>query len=464
MIAKPTPPEKMTVVGAGLVGSLLALFLARRGYSVEVYERRPDMRSEKVSAGRSINLAISERGLHALRQVGLEQEVLAQAVPMRGRMMHAVSGELTFQPYGKDDTQYINSVSRAELNKTLMAAAEATGKVRLNFNQRLIGVDLARGTAQFRDEKIGIIKESLCPRLFGTDGSASVVRSDMVKYLEAEVTQEPLAHGYKELTIARAEAVALKMERNALHIWPRGSHMLIALPNFDGSFTCTLFLPHKGPGSFAELGSEKKVLEFFGREFPDAVPMLPGLVEEFFRNPTGQMVTVRSAPWNAKGRALLLGDAAHAIVPFFGQGMNCGFEDCTRLDELLGQHQDWEKIFSEFSLDRKPHADAIASMAIENFVEMRDKVGDPRFLLEKQVERELQKTFPDTFVSRYAWVTFSRAPYRFSYEVGEIQAGILRELCQGIERVEQLDLEKAGELIRLRLIPFLDVNRQSVVS
>ncbi|RYZ40930.1 MAG: FAD-dependent monooxygenase, partial [Myxococcaceae bacterium] len=373
----PSNESTLTVVGAGLVGSLLSLYLARRGHTVEVLERRPDMRREALDAGRSINLAISTRGLHALRQVGLEQEALKHAIPMRGRVIHPVQGELAYQPYGKDDSQHINSLSRGWLNRFLMTQAEATGRVRIHFRQRVTHADAAAGTLTVQDEATGETREVRDTVVFGTDGSGSAVRQAMQPQPDFQATQETLGHGYKELTIPPGPGGSFQMEKHALHIWPRGSFMLIALPNEDGSFTCTLFLPWQGPVSFDSLKTPQALEDFFQERFPDAKALIPGLVEEFFARPTGHMVTVKCAPWRVGGRTLLLGDAAHAIVPFFGQGMNCGFEDCAVLDGLLESQTDWEDTFSAFERRRKTNADAIADMAVENFIEMRDSTGDP---------------------------------------------------------------------------------------
>jgi kynurenine 3-monooxygenase len=448
--------ETVTLAGAGLVGSLMAIFLARRGFQVEVLERRPDMRRETVDAGRSINLAISARGLYALKQVGLEDEARRHAIPMRGRMIHPLSGALTLQPYGKDDSQHINSISRAWLNQFLMTHAEGTGRVRIRFKQRIQNVDVESGTLSVLDEPSGAIREERATVLLGADGSGSAVRQAMMRLPGHSSTQELLSHGYKELTIPAGPGGSFRMEKHALHIWPRGSFMLIALPNEDGSFTCTLFLPFEGPVSFASLDSPGKLTAFFEEQFPDALELIPDLIHDFFKNPTGSMITVKSTPWQVGGTAVVLGDAAHAIVPFFGQGMNCGFEDCGVLDGLLARHFRWEEAFSEFFRARKPNADAIADMAVENFIEMRDSTASPRFLLEKQVEKLLLNAFPGQFLSRYTLVSFSRVPYRLAYDAGGIAGRIVAELSQGLSRAEDLDLERAARLIRERLAPFLE--------
>jgi kynurenine 3-monooxygenase len=445
--------KPLTLIGAGPVGSLLAIFLARRGYQVRIYERRPDMRKEKVSAGRSINLALSIRGLNALREIGLEAEVLAQSIPMKGRMIHTKNGELTFQRYGRNDSESINSVSRGDLNKLLMTTAEATGNVEIFFNQKATHADFEGGMLTVRDERTGLEKAIPSPCLIGTDGSASVVREEILKSTKSECNQDYLNYGYKELVLPSDPAGSFKIEKNALHIWPRGTFMLIALPNLDGSFTCTLFLPMEGPLSFASVTDKDELKKLFSEHFSDVVPLIPGLESEFFANPTGRMVTVKCEPWNVKDRALVLGDAAHAIVPFFGQGMNCGFEDCSVFDRMLEKGFSFEKVFHELSSSRKDNTDAIADMAVENFVEMRDKVGNAQFLMEKGVERILQEKFPDDYASRYALVTFGQGPYRQAYDAGLIQNEILKELCQGIQTPGEVDLALAEKLIRSKLKP-----------
>jgi len=441
--------EALTVVGAGPVGSLLALFLARRGHRVEVYERRPDMRRVGISAGRSINLAVSTRGLYALHQVDLDDEVLRQAVPMRGRMVHGATGELHFLRYGRDDSEFINSMSRGELNKLLMTQAEGTGRVRIHFQQRLLGHHAGR--ASFRDEESGEDREIAAPVVFGSDGSASALRAA----LGLEVKQEVLDFGYKELTIPPAPGGGFSLEPHALHIWPRGNFMLIALPNVDGSFTCTLFLPFEGEVSFAAIEGTAAAERFFARTFPDALPLIPQLGQALGEAPLGKMVTVKCSPWS-RGSALLIGDAAHAIVPFFGQGMNAGFEDCTALMEILDRTgPDWPRAFAELGERRKPDADAIADLAVENFVEMRDKVADPEFVLWKAVEAELQRRFPGEYVSRYQLVTFTRVPYLVAQQAGRLQLDLLRDLTRTARRAEDVDYSRAHALIQRNLLPLL---------
>jgi kynurenine 3-monooxygenase len=445
--------ETITLIGAGLNGSLLVLGLVKRGFQVEIYERRPDMRRVSISAGRSINLALSARGIHALEQAGLWQDMQKIVIPMKGRMMHSTSADLTFQPYGKNESEVIHSISRAELNIALMNAAETQG-VKIKFQQRCTAIDLKTGTLRIRDEATHESKTIEGGAVIGCDGSASAIRSEMLKRNRFNFSQEYLDYGYKELTIPAGANGKHVLETNALHIWPRGSYMLIALPNIDGTFACILFLPFEGADSFEQLNTPSAVCDFFDEHFPDAVPIMPDLAENFFANPTGAMVTIRCSPWHAEGRALLLGDAAHAIVPFFGQGINCGFEDCTVFLELLDTHgANWKRIFKEFEKQRKINTDAIADMAIENFAEMRDHVADPRFLLRKKVELALESKYPNLFVPKYAMVTFHRIPYAIALRRGQIQDRMLTELCENISRPEDLDWSKADKLIHEELTP-----------
>jgi len=446
-------PETVSLIGAGLNGPLLALGLVKRGFRVEIYERRPDMRRVRISAGRSINLALSTRGIHALTAAGLWDEMRKLIIPMKGRMMHSVRSELTFQPYGKDDAEVINSISRAELNIALMDAAEAEG-VKIHFRQRCTGIDLKTGALQLRNERKGEERTIEADVVIGCDGSASVIRGEMLKLSRFNFSQQYLDYGYKELTIPAGSNGKHVLETNALHIWPRGNYMLIALPNVDGTFACILFLPFEGPDSFAQLHTHSAVVEFFRSHFPDAASLMPDLADNCFANPTGSMVTIKCSPWHVDGRALLLGDAAHAIVPFFGQGINCGFEDCTCLLDLMDRHgAGWERVFRKFEEERKVNTDAIADLAVENFVEMRDRVADPRFLFRKKVELALQAKYPRLFVPKYSMVTFHRIPYATALKRGQVQDLMLTELCASIDRIEDLDWSKADRLVHSQLTP-----------
>jgi kynurenine 3-monooxygenase len=402
--------QKIVIIGAGLVGSLWAVFMARRGYQVEVYERRPDLRQRGYMGGRSINLAMSERGWEAIRKAGLTEPIGKVAIPMPGRMIHSVAGELTFQPYGKEG-QAIYSVSRGGLNLELLRLADAYPNVQIHFEHRCADVDLQEPRITLEDLTTGTHKTIDAPLIFGTDGAFSAVRYALQRTDRFDYTQRYLAHGYKELTIPPAADGGYRMDPAALHIWPRGNFMMIALPNADRSFTCTLFLPFEGPDSFEHLTDVAVVRAFFERYFADTLPLIPDLETDFFRNQTSSLVTVQCAPWQWQNRMLLLGDSAHAIVPFYGQGMNAGFEDCTILDALLDECAgDWSRTISTFATRRKPDGDAIAELALRNFVEMRDSVGQPQFLLRKKIMAYFQERYPQ-FLPSYSLVTFTNTPY-----------------------------------------------------
>ena len=449
--------DKITLIGSGLTGPLLATSLVQRGFPVELYERRPDMRRVHISAGRSINLALSTRGIHALQEADVFDDIRKIIIPMRGRMMHAVNGELTFMPYGKDETEVINAVSRAELNMALMNAAEAHG-VPIHFKRRCTGFDLRSGTVYLRSHDTGPRMTVETDVAIATDGAVSAIRTEMLKLPRFNFSQQYLDYGYKELIIPVGPGGNHVFETHALHIWPRRTFMLIALPNIDGTFGCILFLPFEGEASFGALDTPAKVEAFFQAQFPDALALMPDLTENFFANPTGAMVTIKCSPWHVDGKALLLGDAAHAIVPFFGQGMNCAFEDCTYFLELLDRlGPDWPRLFAEFEKLRKNDTDAIADLAIENFIEMRDRVADPHFLFRKKVELELEKKYPGTFVPKYAMVTFHRTPYSVAASRGAIQDRMLGELCDSVQRVEDIDWNKADRLVHRELTPLAGV-------
>ena len=451
MQGKPTS-DAITIVGAGLAGSLLAMFLAKRGIRVDMIERRPDPRHMTTSAGRSINLALSTRGLHALNQVGLADVIRQQSVIMRGRMIHPVDGDVTFQPYGKDETEVLYAVSRHDLQCQLLNAAEHDADVSIAFQQRCIGANSATGELRLRHESTA--QECLHPPgcVIGTDGSASAIRYAMLTTPRFNFSQTYLEHGYKELTIPAGPNGTFRLQPHALHIWPRGSYMLIALPNLDGSFTCTLFLPFDGEASFANLTSDAAIRHFFHTQFPDVVPLIPDLAAAFTKHPTGSLVTIKCEPWHVADRLLLLGDAAHAIVPFFGQGMNCAFEDCTVFDACIETYgADWEHVFAAFSAARKPDTDAIADMAVAHYIEMRDRVADPHFLLQKQIEQELAKRYPEQYITQYALVTFHRIPYAEARDRAQVQEHILQELSASIACLDAVDWAKAERLITQKL-------------
>lgn len=426
--------KPIAVVGAGLVGSLLSIYLSQRGYKVELFERRDDMRAGNMSGGRSINLALSDRGWKALKGVGIADEIMEIAIPMKGRMVHDMEGKTNLLPYGKEG-QAIYSVSRGGLNCLLMSLAEKKG-AKIHFNKRCKDISLKDASILLED---GLIKEEYrfhASRIFGTDGAFSAARLQMQRSTDRfEYSQHYLDYGYKELHIPPTANGDFAMEKNCLHIWPRGKFMMIALPNIDGSFTCTLFFPFEGKESFSTLTTKESVKSFFDKTFPDAVPLMPTLTDDFFHNPSSSLVTVRCFPWNYEDKMLLLGDAAHAIVPFYGQGMNCGFEDCTILDEIMEKYlnksadeADWKKVFEETGKSRKPNSDAIAELAVNNFIEMRDLVTHPDFILQKKIEAHFSSNHPDKWLPLYSMVTFSDLSYSYALNKGKEQDAIMRKV------------------------------------
>lgn len=440
----------ITIAGAGLAGALLASLLARRGWPVQLLEKRPDPRIAGFEGGRSINLALAERGLHALRQAGLAETVMAQAVMMRGRMVHPLAGEQQLLRYGRDDSEVIWSVHRGRLNASLLDAAEAAG-ARLRFDTRVESVDFGLRRMVVVEGHDGRREEVEFEVLVGADGAGSAIRQAIDREQDLGERFEPLDHGYKELEIPPKPDGGFLLEPNALHIWPRGNYMCIALPNTERTFTVTLFLPLQGEPSFARLPDTAAARAFFQKQFADALALIPDFDEDWSRNPVGQLGTLRLQRWHLDERAVLVGDAAHAMVPFHGQGMNCAFEDCVALARHIEESGDWADAFASFEGERRPNADAIQQMALENYIEMRDKVDDADFLLRRQLERVLAERHPGRFVPRYSMVTFLRVPYALAWARGEIQRGILMECCEGRSRLEQIDLAKADALVRSRL-------------
>lgn len=419
--------KKIAIIGAGLVGSLVAIYLAKRGYKVSVFERRLDMRKHLIEGGRSINLALSNRGIRALHEVGLAEVLKQNAIPMHGRMIHDEKGHLNFQAYGKTG-QYINSVSRGGLNKVLMTEAEKHG-VEFFFEHRCVHVDFDKSELTLKENES--IHHKTFDIIIGSDGAFSAVRNTMQFTDRFEYAQTYIEHGYKELRIPASENGEFLFEEHALHIWPRESFMLIALPNPNKTFTCTLFLPFDGPVSFAQLTTSESIQQFFEKYFPDAVTLMPTLIEDFRDNATSSLVTVRCYPW-VRNRTVLIGDASHGIVPFFGQGMNAGFEDCRVLNELLDKHDDhWKATLAEFQEVRKPDADAIAQLALDNFIEMRDLVADSDFILRKKIEAKLHELYPDKWIPLYSMVTFhDDMRYSDAYRIGLQQKKIMDEVMK----------------------------------
>ncbi len=443
--------KNITIVGAGLVGSLAAIYLAKRGHQVAVYEYRPDLRHAELVAGKSINLALSERGWKALKAVGIDEEVRRMAIPMSMRMMHAVDGALAEQPYGQDG-QAIYSVSRAGLNAVLMDLAEQQNNVQLHFQHRCADVDLQTAAATFEQTQTSTLTQVEADVLIGADGTFSAVRNKMMRQDRFQYSQQYIEHGYKELTIPPAADGSHRMYTHALHIWPRGNYMLIALPNLDGSFTCTLFFPFEGESSFASLQTGEDVLRFFNHAFPDVVPHMPALVSDYMNNPTSSMAIIRCNPWTVKDKVLLIGDAAHATIPFYGQGMNAGFEDCLVLNRLLDQHGDnWEACFDHYTRLRKPDGDSLQDLSMDNFIVMRDKTADPKFLLQKKIELKFSKTYPDKWLPLYSMVTFSDTRYSDAWKIGQQQEELMQQIM-AIPNIEAIwDSEDIEQRI-LRLI------------
>lgn len=443
--------KETVIIGAGLVGSLLSVYLCKRGYTVKIYERRADMRKADLIAGRSINLALSDRGIKALEEVGLMDEIRKICIPMHGRFMHNTDGTTAYQPYGKEG-QYINSVSRGELNCKLMDLAEQQG-AEIIFNQKCENINWNTNEITLQDATDLKLSTFNFQLLFGSDGAYAASRlTHQLQHNRFQYNQYYIDFGYKELTIPAGENGSFLLEKNALHIWPRGNYMMIALPNIDGSFTCTLFFPFEGNPSFETLDTKEKVTAFFKKTFADAIPLMPTLEEDFFNNPAASLVTVKCYPWIREDKFALIGDAAHAMVPFYGQGMNCGFEDCSVLNNLIDKHaNDWINILSEYQELRKPDGDAICDLALNNFIEMRDRVADQKFLLQKKIEAAFSKKHPDKWIPMYSQVTFSpQIRYSDALVNGKKQEAIMQQIMAipdienkwEDEEIEKMLLEK----------------------
>jgi len=442
--------QHIIISGAGLAGSLMAIYLAKKGWKVDIYESRIDMRKIEISAGRSINLALSSRGIKALHEVGLENEILKGSVKMPGRMVHDKAGNTVFAPYGRDNNEYINSISRGDLNKILMTAAEQYENVKIYFSHEVLSVNFDAKTIELKDIITGAIYTVKADLIIGADGANSAIRHSMEKQISGYKSNTAwLDHGYKELSIPPAEGGGFRIPTDVLHIWPRASYMLIALPNFDGSFTCTLFYANEGENSFAALDTFEKFQAFIKNDFPDAFPHLLDLEEEYHNNPVGKLGTLKCYPWKIANSAVLIGDAAHAVVPFYGQGMNASFEDCRILNECIDKYgTDWDKILAEYEQLRKINGDAIGDLAVENFYEMRDKVADPIFQRKRKLEHLIEKRYPE-YRSKYALVTFSPdVPYSYAQLQGNKQDTYLMKICEKVATVEELDIEKVFEALK----------------
>ena len=437
--------KKIIIVGAGLCGSLLALRMAQRGYSVTLYEKRDDMRQGFEDAGRSINLALSSRGLMALDRVGLRKTVTQSCIPMKGRMIHPLEGDSFYSPYSGRSEDYINSVSRAGLNILLLNEAEFLDNVTIKFDSKVTSVDLENAKVTVHNRIQDKIYEDQADIVIGTDGAGSVVRRALMGQttkLLFNYSQDFLRHGYKELSILPADGGEWKIEKNALHIWPRGHFMIIALPNLDGSFTLTMFHPFGSDIGFDALKTKQQVQAFFEEYFPSLLPYVPHYLEEYFENPVGTLGTIKCYPWQAYGKTLIMGDASHAIVPFYGQGMNASFEDVRVFDDMLDKYgDDWDLVFSQFQDDRADDAEAIAELAIDNFYEMRDKVDDKAFMRKRKIEMQLEQTYPD-YYSKYSLVTFKPdLPYSVAKAQGRKQDALLISMCQQ-DDFDQISLEE----------------------
>ncbi len=426
--------QRVAIVGAGLAGALMACYLGRDGYDVTVYERLSDPRVGGFVGGRSINLALSERGLAALREVGLADEVLKRVVPMPGRMIHSPTGQLAFQAYSDNPNDRINSVSRGELSILLINAASKYPNVKFVFDHRCTNIDFKRPSLTFLAVRSNKLFTAETDVIIGADGAFSAVRLQMMLNMDRfEYRQDYLDRGYKELSIPPTASGEFAMNPNALHIWPRGGYMMIALPNLDKSFTCTCFWPFSGSTGFDSLKTDDDIRRFFNEHFKDAVPLMPTLVEDFKRNPTSSLVTIHCKPWNYAGKAVLIGDAAHAIVPFYGQGMNCAFEDCSALAKLMKAGKpNWERVFETFVRERLLHTDAIAEMAIENFIEMRDKTASPIFRTRKKLQHALHHIVPRWFTPLYNMISFSTIPYAEARRRARLQSQIIAIVLAGV--------------------------------
>jgi kynurenine 3-monooxygenase len=443
------------IVGAGPTGALLAILLQRRGHRVELYESRSDPREAAAESGRSINLALADRGIHALQSAGVFRDLEESLLPMRGRLIHHLEGGTSLQPYGQRPNELIYSISRHRLNQSLLEVAARQPGVTVHFEHRFETAEFDEGMALIRDLRHDRLISVPMQPLLATDGAGSWMRRRMSSLHLIDAHETDLEHGYKELSIPADAAGRYRMDRNALHIWPRGNYMLIALPNEDGSFTATLFLAKHGEVSFDSLTETAAIERFLSRSFPDARELMPNCIAEFNDHPVGFLGTVSASPWHYRGMTAMIGDSAHAIVPFHGQGMNCCFEDCLEFDACIAKHASWERVFAEFGALRKPNTDAIAAMALDNYLEMRERVAHPKFQLQQALSLELERRFPQRFIPRYSMVMFHHEiPYQTALQRGTVQTELLAELTAGaVLTLKDIDFERAEQAIHARLVP-----------
>lgn len=438
--------KKVTIIGAGLAGTLLSLYIVQRGYEVDVYEARGDLRKVDEDGGRSINLALSCRGITSLNKLGLMPEVEKIMVPMRARAIHEENGEISYQPFGRHEEEYINAILRSQLNALLLNQTDAVPKINVYFDSKLTEIDLENKRLYFQDKQ-EIHQQASYDILIAADGAASNVREALSQAGHIDCTRDFLPHGYKELSITREHGA--HMAREHLHLWPRDDFMLLGNPNQDDSITGSLFMPMEGENSFASLQDEETLKRFFKQAFADAYPAMPNLVGEFFTNPIGNLSTIKCSPWYYQDQCLLIGDAAHGIVPFFGQGMNCAFEDCRILNELLDQyHDDWSKVMPAFFTSRKANTDAVAAMSMDNYHEIQQKILEPKFNLKKELQFELMKRYPERYISKHVLVMFTNVPYEKAERIGQIQKDLLNEICMNIDTLGEVNWNKVDDLMR----------------
>lgn len=444
--------QRVTIGGGGPVGTLMAIFLAKKGIEVDLYEKRGDPRLEKQAEGRSINLALSLRGLSALKEAGIEAQLLSYAIPMKGRLVHTINDAppTHFIPYSLNQNNVIYSIRRFELNKLILEQAAAYPNINFHFNEECLGIDLKAHTIQFKNKKNHRIHTEPFSILFDSEGLWSPIRSSLLNIPYTNFSQQYIEFDYKELTIPALNLNGgYAIEKNAFHLWPRTTHLMIALPNPDGSFTCTLFLPHKGNHSFDSFKNVAAASDFLQREFPDALALSKQMPEQLVKHPTGRLATVTITPWSFGERILLIGDAAHGIVPFYGQGLNCGFEDCSFLNHCISQYPgDWKQIFATYENERRKNTEAIAQLSMDNFLELRKTAADPIFKLKRELETLLEQKYPGEFLSKYSMVTFSQIPYEEALKKGRRQDRLLMDACSKVQSLSELNLDKIAQSLR----------------